>query len=220
MKATPSTPREDIITAGQTGKIADNLSAALRKSELQSASAQRVLEHSGDKMTTELLEIVRKYVEAESRTSVRRIKVDRTRTPQEALDATGRTQFAEGVAGSGRIELGERKVVDSMPSCTDAEVELVFFRLYLQSGSISKDDLVREYKRRGLEAADPISVAALNEADPAFAGEMSSHCTQWKDADDKWCVIISSVFHGEPRIYVRHDDGNWDDRYWFVGVRK
>ena len=108
-----------------------------------------------------------------------------------------------------------------------------------RNGYISDDDLEKEFELRGLKPADPISVAAVNEADPAFADE-KPHGTHWKDAKGKWCY---AAFHrwdddGRHVLVNRYDsdwldrwgdgrevnicrsDDDWDDYWWFAGVRK
>lgn len=139
--------------------------------------------------------------------------VNRNRTQQEALDATTREQYVD------------RKVVDNMPKGEGEEVEVVFFKpdLSKRNGFISDDDLEKEFELRGLEPADPISVAAVNEADPSFADE-KPHGTHWKNADGKWCCAAFHCWDGERIVGVlRDDDGwddGWDDDWWFAGLRK
>ena len=70
----------------------------------------------------------------------RKVKVNRNRTPQESLDATGRAQYTD------------RKVVNAMPKGEGEEVEVVFFKpdLSRHNGFISDDDL-----EKGVRAAWP-----------------------------------------------------------------
>lgn len=140
---------------------------------------------------------------------VRRVRVNRTRTGQEALDASGRKQYTD------------RSVVDSMPKGEGDEVEVVFFKpdLSERDGRISDDDLEKEFELRGLKPADPYSVAAGNEADPAFADE-KPHGTHWKNADGKWCFAAFHRWDGERSVGVYRHDSVWDGFWWFAGLRK
>lgn len=52
------------ITAQQIGKIQGILGSALRKSRLPSGPTQQVIEHSGDTLVRELMEVIRQHVEA------------------------------------------------------------------------------------------------------------------------------------------------------------
>lgn len=94
---------------------------------------------------------------------IRKVKVDRSRTPQEALDATGRW-----------VQYIDHEVADAMPKGDGEEAEVIFFKpdLSERNGVISDYDLEKEYELRGLKPADPYSVAAVNEADHAFADKM------------------------------------------------
>ena len=140
---------------------------------------------------------------------VRRVKVNRARSPQEAIEATGRAQCLD------------YKVVKAMPRGEGDEVEVVFFKPDLSShnGFVSDDELEKEFELRGLKPADPISVAAVNEADPAFA-DKKSHSTHWKDAKGNWCYATFIRSGGEREVNVSRDGGGWGDFWWFAGVRK
>jgi len=202
------------ITDGQIENAVNKLRDAIRKhrSEITSDVAQQVLgvENLGMLMFTPF----RERAEAVSNLIVRKATVNRSRSPQEALEATGRAQYTD------------RKVVDTMPKGEGNEVEVVFFRSDLSErhGFISDDDLKKEFDLRGLKPADPISVAAVNEADPAFADE-KPHGTHWKDAEGNWCCAAFCRCIGrEVRVSrvsrVSRGGGGWSDRWWFAGVRK
>ena len=215
MSSQPMTPSIEItpITPGQIGKINENLAAALRKSGLQSALVQVVLETQGDALTQELLETVRAHVEALSGLIIRKVKVDRTRTPQQALDATGRRQYVDP------------KVVNAMPGRGEMveEAEVFFFKprpqAYDKNGLISDDRLEAEYDFHDFKPADPYAQAAVNEADPNFANDHPNG-THWKDKDGKWCFASFFRWLDEPRVHVYRRDLDWYDCWWFAGVRK
>lgn len=137
------------------------------------------------------------------------VKVNRARSPQDALDATGRKQYTD------------RSVVDAMPKGEGDKAEVVFFKpdLSERDGFITDDDLEKEYELRGLIPADPYSLAAVNEADPAFADE-KPNATHWKDAQGKWCCAVFSRWHGERGVLVRRDDSDWRGYWWFAGIRR
>jgi hypothetical protein len=153
--------------------------------------------------------LFRERAEVLSNLIVRRVRVNRTRTPQETLDATGRKQYTS------------REVVDGMPKGEGEEVEVVFFKpdLSERNGYISDDDLEKEFELRGLKVADPYSVAAVNEVDPAFADEKPNG-THWKNSDGKWCFAAFHHWHGERRVNVRRSGSGWSDHWWFSGLRK
>ena len=197
------------MTDGQIENAVNKLRDAIRKhrSEITSDVAQQVLgvENLGMMMFTPF----RERAEAVSNLIVRKVKVNRGRSQQEAIEATGRAQYTD------------RKVVDSMPKGEGEEVEVVFFKPDLtdRNGFISDDDLEKEFDLRGLKPADPISVAAVNEADHAFADE-KPHGTHWKDADGKWCYATFCCWRDGRGVYVDRSGFDWGDSWWFAGLHK
>ncbi len=149
------------MTSAQMGKIGDLLTAGLRKAGLQSEPTQVVIETQGASLTDELVEVIRKRVEGQSNLIVRRVRVNRSRTPKQVLDATGRSKYVTDT------------VVDAMPHGEGEEVEVVFFKpdLTKRNDYISDADLDKEYELHGLKPADPYSASAVNEDDPAFADD-------------------------------------------------
>ena len=196
-------------TDGQINKAVANYRALLEKhaGEFNAEAVQTVL--GQPELADEQFAVFRRRVEAVSNLIVRRVKVNRSRSPQEALDATGRVQYTN------------RKVVDNMPKAATDEVEIVFFKLDLsgRNGYISDDDLEKEYELRGLKPTDPISVAAANEADPDFA-DKTPHGTHWKDADGKWNFAMFFHWNVKREVNVDRSGSDWDGRWWFAGVRK
>jgi len=207
------TPSETTITAGQIGKIQEVLGAALRKSGLLSEPTQQVVTDKSamGKLTDELLAVIRKRVEAISDMIVRRVRVDRSRSPQEALDATGRRQYTT------------QPVVDAMPRGKGEEVEVVFFKpspdAYDATGLIGDDAVEIEFDLRGLKPADPYSLCKANEDDPAFADE-HPNATHWKDEDGNWCYVAFNRWNDERNVNVNRDDSGWSRSCRFAGVCK
>ena len=199
------------ITAGQIGRAAERFSERCRvnASTLPKETAQVVLEDEGDVLAQEMFEVFRARIERRSNIIVRRVTVNRNRSQQETIEATGRAQYTD------------RKVVDAMPKGEGDEVEVVFFKpdLSERNGFISDDDLEKEFELRGLKPADPVSVAAVNEADPAFA-DKKPHSTHWKDAKGNWCYATFYRWRDERKVYIYRYDFDWDGVWWFAGVRK
>jgi hypothetical protein len=193
------------LTDGQIDKAVALYRAMLEKhrAELGSEEAQQVLGQS--EYVSDLLCVLRTRVEAISKMITRKVdKVDRTKKPQEVLDATKRKQYTDN------------GVVKSMPHGTGDGAEVIFFKL---DRYISDADLEKEYALRGLTAADPYSLAAVNEADPAFADKYPNG-THWQDADGKWCFAAFDRWgDGERGVDVSRGHG-WVDNWWFAGVRK
>lgn len=136
---------------------------------------------------------------------VRRATVDRSRRPQEVLDATGREQYTDpdvvaAMSGGGTgVE----------------EVEVHFFKL---GRNVNDAELDKEYELRGLKPADPYSLAVVNEA-PAL-GDNHPNATHWKDAGGNWCYAAFDRWVYGRGVDVGRGAGGWDGRWWFAGLRK
>lgn len=192
------------ITEGQIGKINELLAAKLRKhkNELPSEIVQKAM--GMPELAEELFQAIQKRVEALSDMIVRTVKVDRSRSAKQAIDATGRKQYLNDA------------VVAEMPMATGEEVEVFFFKLGRQ---VSNADLEKEYELRGL-TPDPIAQMAVNETDPAFADEHPNG-TQWKNSKDQWCFAACHRWGGDGRYVAVNQSGHaWDGHWWFAGTRK
>lgn len=132
------------------------------------------------------------------------VQADRSLTPQQALDATGRRKYTDA------------KVVQTMPRGQGEEVEVIFFNV---GRWISDNDLQKEYELRGLQPADPYSLAQVNEDDPGFSDEHPNG-THWQDAEGRWCFATFYRWRGERRVDVNRSDRDWYGYWWFAGVRK
>lgn len=197
------------ITAGQIGKIQEILGAGLRKSGLPSEPVQRVIETQGDSLVAELVSTVRKHVEAVNNMIVRHVKANRTRSPREVLEATGRKQYVDN------------DVIKAMPKGDEDEGDVYFFKpdLSARRGHISDDDLEKEFESRGFKPADPYKLAEVNADDPSFA-DTHPNATHWQDENGKWCYAACLRWFDERYVYVNRDAYDWYDYWWFAGLRK
>ncbi|MDO8548210.1 MAG: hypothetical protein Q7R71_00890 [bacterium] len=199
------TPSRKPMTNGQIDKAVGHYRDLLLKHRNEVGSSEAVQGVLGQSdYLAEQLAVIRKRVEAVSNIIVRRVKVDRMRTPQAILDATGRKQYTD------------KSVVAAMPRGEGVEVDVHFFKL---GRYISDADLDKEYELRGLKPADPYSQAAVNEADPTFADEHPNG-THWKDGADKWCFATFDRWGGGRDVYVYRYGRDWSDGWFFAGVRK
>ena len=192
------------MTDGQVENFVDKFRAALRKhrADISSETAQQVL--GVENIGMKLFSVVRKYSEYFSEMIVRRVKVNRDRTPQEMLDAIGWKKYFD------------KQVVPTMPRGEGDDVEVIFFNV---GHHITDAELDQEYELRGLKPADPYSVAAVNEADPEFS-DTRPNCTHWKDANDKWCYVVFDRVDDGHEVHVEQNNSYWDDYWWFAGLRK
>jgi len=198
-------------TAGQIDKAVSSYRAMLEKhaKDFQAEAVQTVLGQSG--FVEEMFNLFCWWVEMLSNLIVRRVKVNRNRTPQEALDATGRRQYTH------------QAIVDNAPKGEGDEVEVVFFKPemweYTRPGLMNEGGLERVLARRGLKSADLYSIAAVNEDDPSFADKVP-HGIHWKDAKGNWCFAAFHRWYAEREVCVNRIDGVWNGSWWFAGLRK
>lgn len=195
------------MAASQIDKIiADYRTLLERHSGELSAEAVQIVSGQPEFMY-EQFGIFRRRVESISTIIVRKVSVNCDRSPQEALNATGCMQCIDPT------------VMNSIHKVTINEIKIVFFKLdlFMRGDYISDDDLTGEFGLRGLEPADPISVAAVNEKDPVFAGQIP-HGTHWKDGNGKWCYAMFNHWKGVRQVYIGRGIG-WRDYWWFAGVQ-
>ena len=139
----------------------------------------------------------------QSRNLITRIvTVDRSRTPQQVLDATDRRQDTA------------KDVVATMPvGGTDTEeVTVEFFKL---DRYVSDKELALEFEKRGL-TPDPYAVAKVNEVDQAFADDYPNS-THWY-VDGCWHCINFSRGLRDRRVCVDRSEIGWGVCWWFGGV--
>ena len=165
--------------------------------------------------------------------------ISRTITVIEDFDLTGK----EALVATGREVYVTNEVVTYMPAHKDGaeprklyvpgqitspdeedleKVEIFFFNLDPDEfgPEISDEDLDTQYAMRGLEACDPYTLTAANQADPAFADEYPN-ATHWKDSKGLWCFALFGCLSRAGRhVRVRQDSRSWGTYWWFAGVRK
>ncbi len=199
------------MTTSQIDRACELLRAKLTKhaSEFSSDAVQMVFGQS--ELGAEWLTVFRKRVEAVSSMIVRRVRVDRTRSPEQVLDATGRAQYTDS------------QVVKSMPRGTGEETDIRFFKPepeeYDHDGWMSDEAFEAALARRNFIAADPESLAKVNEDDPAFA-DTHPNCTHWKGADGKWHFATFHRWLDKRYVDVYRHDHAWHGPWWLAGVCK
>ena len=128
---------------------------------------------------------------------VKGVRVDRTRTLQEVIDATGRKQYVNN------------DVLATMPQGEGDEVDVWFIptKRYVPVSGVPAF-----LARYGL-VSDPRAQSAVNEANPAFADEHPNG-SQWGDN----YYLAFNRWDDERSVYCYCVDGGWDDRWFLSGV--
>lgn len=201
------------MSDAQMGKISDLLTAALRKAGFPSAPTQKVIETKGPELTEALVGVIRGYVEEESDYITRLVPVNRNLTPKQALEATGRSVYADDA------------VLDLVPQGQGERLEeVVFFMLdrSKQDKELSPEEVDAEYDRRGLKPADLYSIAAVNTDDPEFA-DSRANISHFKGSDSSLCFVGFDRWNESQDARVGYCDKTGftsNSRWWLAGVRK
>jgi len=195
------------MTNEQAGRAADRFQTFCRKegTALPKDTVQAVLEEEGEELSADMFAALRARVERRAKMIVRRAKVDRSRTPRQALDATGRN-----------IYFCDDAVLATAPMEGPEEVDVYFFDLDYDPTTAQ---LVAEYDKRGLKP-DFAAQAAVNEADTAFADERPNGL-QW-DLQENGVASYAAFdrWGGGREARVYRDDDGWSRCCRFGGVRK
>ncbi|MBI4155749.1 MAG: hypothetical protein HY507_00775 [Candidatus Zambryskibacteria bacterium] len=112
-------PITETITLGQIGRASDRFSERCRTNavSLPRDTVQLVLEDEGDALAQEMFEALRTRVERRSEMVIRHVKMDRTKTPRQMIEALGRTEYIT------------EAVLATMPTEGKDEDDIYFFPL-------------------------------------------------------------------------------------------
>ena len=199
-------PITETVTKEQLGRAADRFISKSFKnaSTMPKDIVQKVLDEEVNELAQEMYEVLRTRVERRAKKLiVRRVTVNRDRKPTKAMFATKRIQYVDD------------SVIMTMPKGEGVEVDVYFFDLDYDP---TADQLDREMELRSLKP-DPIALAAVNEADPAFADDRPN-VTQWRDKKGNACFVLFRRRSDERNMVVRRDGDFWALRHRFSGVRK
>lgn len=192
------------MTDGQIETTVNQLRDAMRKhrSEIGRESAQLAL--GTDNLGMRMFAIFRDIAEKQSKLIIRHVAVDRTRTPEQVINATGRVKWYIN-----------EQVLAEMPRDGFPEGEVEFFELDYDP---TVNELDREYEARNLKP-DPYALAQVMIDDPAFADERLV-AVQWRDKNKYACYVIFDRDGDRRKVYVVRFDCRWGRHYLFAGVRK
>ncbi len=129
------------------------------------------------------------------------VKVNRNRSPEEAIGATGRKQHVLSDSALATMPRGQGEVVDLY---------------YMKREGFTSDNKWEQYLKELRLAPDPYAQAADNEANPCFADEHPNG-THWKNSEGEWYLVSFNRWHGERGVLVRRSDLDWLDDLWFGG---
>ena len=192
------------MTAVQIDKAVADYRTLLEKhsEEFDSEVVETVLGQS--KLAQEQFQVFRACVEAISNCIIRKVKVNRSLTPQQAIDATCRTKYLND------------EVVREMPMGEGEEVDLYLIPF---KKKLAVDDLEKEVDKAGFVLVDPITLCALNEQEPTLA-DTFPNATQWRDKNGKACCAYFGRWGDGRKVDVYRLDSDWLGSWFFGCVRK
>ncbi len=146
---------------------------------------------------------------------VRRVRVDRIQSSEDALLATSSPKWYVN-----------RKVIATMPVGVGEWVDVYTFkpspefygRGFLNDGFITSEAVEQQFELRGLKP-DPRAVAAMNEADHSFAANRFNG-TQWRDSDGNFCCLSFEGRGSKRTLRLHRNNEGWYEFAWLSGVRK
>ena len=178
------------------------------------------------------LHVVREFVKIVKGFTIPRAKVNRSRTPQEALDtlATMEQQVDPDVMTTmpGR-DLNEKTPLDATADRTGnagsfAETimrqnpgEGDMFHFFQMEHEATDDEIAKKFTSLGLRPADAYELCRINEENSDFAYKYPN-ATIWK-VNGVWHFMACYAYLG--KLYVRvkiHTLPHWRKGYWMVGV--
>ncbi len=164
-------------------------------------------------LNPKIMTMAHNHVEVVNSAIIRRVKVNRNRTPEEVLKATGRHVLVVGEVFDGATRKSYQ--IDSglkcMPHGEGDEVEIGFFNF----GCAFRRSEQKDLELHGLVPADPYSLSAVNEADPDFADTHPNY-TYWRFGDGRFSFILFDRWHVGRVVVVSRDCSTWAGQTWLA----
>lgn len=199
------------MTDGQIDKAVSHYRDALKRSRNEIGASDEVQYVLGSKeYIEEIVGVLRRRVKVFSNMIHLPVSVNLALIGKEALVATGRFVYSNN------------EVVATMPNGEKEEEVVYLFKPeaweYTMPGYMSDVDLEKCFDRRGLKPVDPHTLAAYNQANPAFA-DTHPNATHWQVENGRWCYAAFDRWDDGRRVNVRRDGDGWHVYWWFAGVR-
>lgn len=200
--------------------------------DIPDTTVDEILRNHEVGLRAQLRHLVREFAKMNDGFTIPRMKVDRTRAPQDALNALkgmkqeidpaivakmpgGTTQkdTAAETPSQQKMNAGA-SFAETIMQANAGEGDM--FRIFMAEGA-TDDEITEKLAARGLRAADAYELCRLNEMNGELAYRYPN-VTIWK-MDDAWCFMAFYVHLGQPYVKVAvHADKHWRPGYWIVGV--
>lgn len=221
------------MTKDQIDQFKEVLGDGLGRVQIPEEAVGLILSRRKNDLLKNLVHVVQEFVKIVMSFTIERLKVDRSRAPQEAIDtlkgmeqevdagvlATMPGRDASFVAvpqikkGCGADYSFAETVVVQGPSGGEGGV-FCFFQMEKEP---TDEETWEEFRRRGLRPADGYEICRINEVHSDFAYKYPN-ATIWR-VGDAWHFIACYVHLGRVYVAVKvHTKKEWDKGFWFVGV--
>ncbi len=221
------------MTHEQIDQLKEVLGDGLSRVEISEEAVALILGRRKNYLLKNFVHAMEEFVKIVMGFTIPRLKVDRSRTPKEAIDTLkGMEQEVDaGVLatmpgcdvsfvavpqvkrGAGvDYSLAETVVVQS-PSGGEGDA----FSFFQMEKEPTDEEIWGEFRRRGLRPADGYEICRINEVHSDFAYKYPN-ATIWR-VGDAWHFIACYVHLGRVYVAVKvHTKKEWDKGFWFVGV--
>lgn len=221
------------MTKEQIDELKEVLGDGLSRIEIPEEAVGLILGRRRNDLLRNLLHVVKEFAKIAMGFTIPRLKVDRSRTPQEAIDTlNGVEQEVDaevlvtmpgcdasfGAAPQIKREDGANHsfaetVVIQSPSGGEGDV----FYLFQMEKEATDEEIWEELRLRRLRPADAYEVCRINEGNSDFTYKYPN-ATIWR-VGDAWHFIACYAHLG--KVYVRvkvHVKKQWDKGFWLIGV--
>jgi hypothetical protein len=219
------------LTKEQIDQLKEVFGDGLGRVEIPEEAIGLIVGRRRNDLLRNLVHVVQEFVKIVMGFTIPRLKVDRSRTPQEVVGTLkGMEQEVDaevmatmpgrdtspGIAKSTRRDadysLAETIVVQG-PNGGEGDA-FCFFQMEKEA---TDEDISEEFRSRRLRPADAYEVCRINEGNSDFTYKYPN-ATIWQ-VDGVWHFIACYAHLG--RLYVRvkvHTSSQWNKGFWFVGV--
>jgi hypothetical protein len=196
------------VAGKQVQKIEDLVGAAVRKSGLPGACVQQLIEQHGVELLREFLGVLEDKALELVGVASRSIYVppELARDPRRALELISVMSYHH------------RQIRDEpaahMPHGKPGPVVVTLFECPCLVKSY--EDMVKEYKIRGLNPADPATLGVLCRKYGGLLHEAQYLVTSWEDPTGMWCAAKVTHRPGDGETFVSVEEVSQIGGHWFL----
>lgn len=220
------------MTKEQIDELKEVFGDGLGRVQIPEEAIGLILSRRKNDLLRNLVHVVQEFVKIVMGFTIPRLKVDRSRMPQEAVDTLkGVEQEVEAevlatMPGGDASLSTPRQISGAVADYSLAETMVVqgpsggegdVFCFFQMEKEATDEEISAEFRSRRLRPADAYEVCRINEGNSEFTYKYPN-ATIWQ-VGGVWRFIACYAHLG--RLYVRvkvHTSSQWNKGFWFVGV--